>query len=171
MSTTDTSLPRSARQAPVVSPTYPAPMTATLLKPGRLSQHGLVCLDGFACGLVPAVLPGALQSGASPPLRLVDQLGGRVAQGVAVPIRDQDPGVADQLDDARVAEGRDRAAARHRFQAWQAETLVPAGEQKAARRRVEVRQLFVDDAAKLHRAGHAGRRLPAGDSGDEKAEV
>src|ERR1700686_251317 len=41
MSTTVTTLPRSARQAAVVSPTYPAPMTATLLKPGRLSldQH------------------------------------------------------------------------------------------------------------------------------------
>src|ERR1700682_5664995 len=41
MSTTVTSLPRSARQAAVVRPTYPAPITATLLKPGGLSldQH------------------------------------------------------------------------------------------------------------------------------------
>src|SRR5229473_5399047 len=57
VSTTITSLPRSARHAAVVRPTYPAPMTATLDKAGRLSQAGAKNLPYKALTAQAAALP------------------------------------------------------------------------------------------------------------------
>src|SRR5438477_4020412 len=76
MSTTITSLPRSARHAAVVSPTYPAPMTATLLTATRLCQQGLIGRDRLPRGLVPAELPSLLQSGPPPLIGLADHRAG-----------------------------------------------------------------------------------------------
>src|SRR5690348_17156531 len=113
MSTTVTSLPRSARQAAVVKPTYPAPMTATLLTAGRLCQQGFVYRDCLPGRAVPTELPRPLQSCPAPPLALAGQRERCVAKRYRISICDHHPGITDHFRNARVAEGRDRAPAGH----------------------------------------------------------
>src|SRR6266487_7212723 len=154
MSTTVTSLPRSARQAAVVRPTYPAPMTATLLMARRLSQQGFVGRDGLQGGAVPAELARSLQAGPAPALALADHRGRRLAQGRGVAVHDEHSRVAYDLGDARVAEGRDRASAGHRLQARQPKPFIATREDQAARGGVEVSKVLVGDPSQLYRSVH-----------------
>src|SRR5437867_9553281 len=171
MSTTVTSWPMSARHAAVVSPTYPAPTTATLPMAARLCQHGFVSRDRCARGLLPAEVPGPLEPRPPPPLALAQDVGHRVAERLGVAVLDHDGGRVHDLGDARVLEGDDRAAACHGLQAGQPEPLVAAREDQASRRRVEVGQLLVDHPAELDGARHTRRGLAPRDSGDEQPQV
>src|SRR5438034_2333689 len=171
MSTTVTSWPRSARQAAVVNPTYPAPMTATLLMAAGLSQYGFIRRDGRPRRLLPAELPGTLEAGPLPPLRVSQDLGHRVAQRLGVAVLDHEAGIVHDLGDARVPKRDHRAATGHRLQAGQPEAFVAAREHKTARRRVQVRELLVDDPAELDGARHARRRLASRHAGDQQPEV
>src|SRR3989442_8266743 len=140
MSTTVTLLRRSARHAAVVNPTYPAPMTATLLTAGRLSQYGFVSRDCLARGSLPAELTRLLQSGPPPPLWLADHRGGGLAKSLAVAVFDEHPGGIDNLRDAGVPEGGHGAAAGHGLQAGQAEPFVAARKPRGAGRPIAIRE-------------------------------
>src|ERR1700746_684141 len=113
MSTTTTLLPRSARPAAVVRPTYPAPITATLLIPRGLSQHGFVGRDRGLRRAEPAELLRPLDAGDAPLIPLMHHPRRRMAKRVDVPVVDQQPGIIDDLGQARVAERRHRATAGH----------------------------------------------------------
>src|SRR3989442_12555448 len=129
MSTHITSLPRSARHAAVVSPTYPAPMTATLLTATRLCQQELIGRDRLPRGPVPAELPSLLQSGPPPSIGFPDHRGGGIAKCPPVAVLDQPPSRVDDFRDARIPKRGDRAAAGHSLEAWEAEAFVPARQQ------------------------------------------
>ncbi len=133
MSTTVTSLPRSARQAG----------------------------DGLQGGAAPAELARSLQAGPAPALALADHRGRRLAQGRGVAVHDEHSRVAYDLGDARVAEGRDRASAGHRLQARQPKPFIATREDQAARGRVEVGEVPVGDMAQLDGALHARGGLAA----------
>src|SRR5256712_9677865 len=171
MSTTVTLLPRSARHAAVVNPTYPAPMTATLLTAGRLSQYGFVSRDRLARRSLPAELTRLLQSGPPPPLRLADHRRGGLAESLAVAVFDEHPGGIDNLRDAGVPEGGHGAATGHGLQAGQAEPFVAARKRQAAGRRIQISELLVVHPAQLNRPRHARWRLTARDSGDDELQV
>src|SRR5579864_9478748 len=171
MSTTTTSLPRSARQAAVVSPTYPAPMTATLLTPGGLSQYGFVGRDRPLSRLAPAERLRPLEAGTPPAVRFGAKGSGGPAERLGVPVLHEHAGVVDHLGQARVAVGRHRAAAGHRLEAGQAEALVPAGEHQAPGGRVEVGELVAADPAGEQGAGHRIGPLAAWVPCDDEPEL
>src|SRR5690242_1829600 len=112
MSTTVTSLPRSARHAAVVSPTYPAPITATLLIPAELSQQAFVGRDRRPRRLAPAELARAVDARLPRSLRLSRQARCSVPKRVGVAVIHQLARAVDDLREARVAVRRHRASAR-----------------------------------------------------------
>src|SRR3989440_6609336 len=171
MSTTITSLPRSARHAAVVSPTYPAPMTATLLTATRLCQQGLIGRDRLPRGPVPAELPSLLQSGPPPSIGLADHRCGCIAKRPPVTVLDHHPRGIDNFRDAGIPKRGHRAAAGHRLEAREAESFVPARKQQAARRRVQISELLIVHPAKLDGARHARRRLTARRPRNQQPEV
>src|SRR5712691_2715295 len=171
MSTTITSLPRSARHAAVVRPTYPAPMTATLDKTGRLSQEAFVTRDGLARGLAPAEPLGPLEPSAAGTSRVSRQGGGGSAQRVGVAVRDELARITDDLGQAGVAECCYRAAGRHRLETWQPETLVPARKHKAAGGRVKVGELRIFHLAEPVGSAHVPGSLAARGAGDHELEI
>src|SRR5712691_4393673 len=170
VSTTITSLPRSARHAAVVRPTYPAPMTATLDKAGRLSQEAFITRDGLARGLAPAEPFGPLEPSAAGPSRVLGQGRRGSTQCLGIPIRDQLARITHDLGQARVSERRHRTAARRRLQARQPEALVPARKQEAARGGVKVGKLGVVDVTEHVGSAHAVWSLATRMSGDHKLE-
>src|SRR5438132_553411 len=89
ISTTQTSLPRSARHAAVVRPTYPAPTTAIRLTDGALSQDPFVDRDGRFGGGAPRKPTRPGQAGRAQPrrqARVQRDLGRRPAHRVRVPV-------------------------------------------------------------------------------------
>src|SRR6266704_3570224 len=113
-------------------------MTATLDKAGGIisaaAEGGFVGGDRLPRGPAPAEGFGAFESRPPRSIRSLSQLRGGAAQSLGVAVRHQRAGVPDNLRNARVPERRDRAAARHRLETRQAETLVTAREQQAPRR-------------------------------------
>src|SRR5690348_5144660 len=146
-------------------------MTETLLMAGRLCQQALVYRDCLPGRAVPAELLRSLQAGPAPALSVARHRQRRLAESGRITVGDEHAGVADDLGDARVAEGRHRASAGHRLEARQSEPLVAAWEDKAARGRVEVGQRLVIDPPQLDRAVHGRGRLASRSAGDHELEV
>src|SRR6266704_1315860 len=135
-------------------------MTATLDKAGGIisaaAEGGFVGGDRLPCGPAPAEGFGAFEPRPPRSIRSLSQLRA---------------GVPDNLRNARVPERRDRAAARHRLETRQAETLVTAREQQAPRRRVKVGELAVHYVAEPMSGAHVPRRLGTRLPGDHQLQV
>src|SRR5579864_4972609 len=115
-------------------------MTATLLTARRLSQRDRL-VRGYRLprGRSPAERLRPFDARATPAVRRGGHGGRSLAERRSVSVLHELSGSVHDLQDARVSESGDRAAAGHRLKARKAEALVAAREDKAARRAVEVR--------------------------------
>src|SRR5438105_545346 len=137
-------------------------MTATLLKAARLSQEGFIGRDGRPCRLAPAERLRSFDSGAPRTFGLGSQRCCCPPQRIRVTILHELSGSIDNLAQARVVVGGDRASARQRLEARETESLVAARKHETTGGGVHVDKLRLCQVAEHPRAGHAPRRLLAG---------
>src|SRR5581483_391182 len=118
-------------------------MTAILLISAALSQQAFVRRDRRPRRLPPAELARAIDSRLPRPLRQRREPRRGATERIRVPVVDTLACAVDDLGQARVAIGRDGAAARKSLEARQAEPFVAARKHEAAGCGVDVDQLGI----------------------------